>query len=503
MFALLAALPLFAASEVQLQTLPVPSCQECIARWADFNGDGLDDIVVQNEIIPAQIQFNLGGHFAPPVPVAEVRPMPVDYVLFAADFNRDGFADLIVNEAGHTIYGGPGPDGMHHLLLGDGSGAFPTEVPLPADRSRTYQVADFTGDGVPDLLQLDLKTKEVLIYRNSGSATFTLHQALAWPSNTFLWRSGDPVATGDVNSDGRPDLIIASPRHLNFFLSQPDGRFAPVVSHYTRDDIFEIKAGDVNGDGKADVAFLMQNNPEVRVKVLLGDGNGHFPGTTEVSVKDIIVGTRRIETDPTTLLIGDFAAGGANEIAIAQPEGDVVLYTVQNERLREVARTTTGAWNTQVLTARMRTNAPELVAVGKVFRPDHYTAWVITPQGEIGPAPSQPHSRQRSVGRVAGAVINGEYDVTVESRCSVSGLSSFTLRREGMFVDIDNAEAVYLDGVIDTTFTIREGNQTRVLNGALVPDSTGTLRGKLIESGDTPCGGWQVYRVTAVPTRIQ
>lgn len=490
MFAmLLCALPLFGANQVPLQTVPIHTCEDCDALWADFNGDGLDDVLHQN-----QLQFNLGGRLAPSIVVDAINENGSDYggdrLSFAGDFNRDGFADVIVNDGN-----------QNRLMLGDGTGQFPTVLSLPESRGRTIQVADFTGDGRLDLLVPDTASRQLLIYRGLGDATFRLDQELEWPSRTLMVLHSDPVAISDLDGDGRADLILASPNHIAFFFAQADGKFVR-DERYTRDDVFGIQAGDVNGDGKRDLVFVMGNHPEVRLVALFGDGTGRFPETAEVSIKDAIVNGHHVDTDPQSMLVGDFVPGGADEIAVSEPQGDVVVYGVQNGRMNEVARASLDVYLPLLKTARFRSFKPELLVTGTILNPRHDEAWSIDALGEIA-APAKHPSRGRAVGRALNFA-DGTYELSVQSDCPVPGFNSFTFDRDGLFVNfatssvIQKAEAAYLDGAIDATFTIRDGDRLRVLSGALEPTADGRLTGKLIESGTTPCGKWQIHHVTAV-----
>lgn len=474
--------------EVRLQPTRISTCHDCDAVWADFNGDGLDDVLHQN-----QMQLNLGGKLAPEITVDTISPDTTDSgerVIFAADFNGDHFADVVVDDF-HT----------KRLMLGDGTGQFSIVLPMPESRGDVVQMGDFTGDGRPDVLTLDIHTREFLIYRNLGDGTFALHQALPWPSLTLLITHSDPITVADINGDGRADLIVASPNHINFFFAQPDGKFVQ-EERYTRGDVACIQAGDLNADGKRDLVLQMANYPDVRLTALFGDGTGHFPETADISIPDIIIGGKRVETDPQSMIVGDFVPGGGEEIAVSEPQGDVVVIAMQAGRLVEVARTSLEVYLPLVKTVRFRSFKPELIVTGTIPNPRHDEAWTLDATGMLG-APEKHPTRGRALGRGTNFV-DGQYEVSVQSDCPIAGFNSFTFHREGIFVDfvtggvIARADAVYTDGAINVTFTLRDGEAVRVLDGSLAPTADGRLTGKFFESGKTPCGKWQIHDVTAV-----
>jgi len=84
------------------------------------------------------------------------------------------------------------------------------------------------------------------------------------------------VALGDVNQDGKLDLVVASARGLTVLLGQGDGRFrlAPGGPIHVPKWPSELLLRDFNGDGKLDVAFA--NHDSYDVVLLFGDGTGGF-----------------------------------------------------------------------------------------------------------------------------------------------------------------------------------------------------------------------------------
>jgi hypothetical protein len=186
----------------------------------------------------------------------------------AADFDGDGRPDLaVINQGSDEV----------SLILGKGGRAFgaPRNIVIGAPDSisqdpLTAVVADFNGDGKPDLGVLNVFSQNVAIMLGDGSGGLTLAIRLPVP---FLSRW---VTTADVNGDGKVDLVVAHRRvnadSATVWLGRGDGTFLPGANSgtgwvITYDDLSYVAAGDVNNDGKADLAFISGASNSVRISV--------------------------------------------------------------------------------------------------------------------------------------------------------------------------------------------------------------------------------------------
>lgn len=189
----------------------------------------------------------------------------------------------------------------------------PTSPPIqPTTPTATFfgttistAVADFNGDGIPDIAAPDG------LHLGIGDGTFRNPTG----SNPFH-AVGDPldlsIVSGDFNGDGIPDLAIAdlNARDLTVWLGQGDGSFrAPIEiadAHYAT----ALLAGDFNGDGKLDLAVANESetaNSDGSISVFLGNGDGTFQAAKQVEVGD----------DPVHLVSGDFNGDGTLDLAVA------------------------------------------------------------------------------------------------------------------------------------------------------------------------------------------
>lgn len=112
-----------------------------------------------------------------------------------ADVNGDGHPDLLITGSSTAT-----------LYLGDGTGAFTeANAGLVGVHSSSSSIADVNGDGNPDLLITgsDGEDTTTTLYLGDGSGNFT--EANAGLPGVY---SG-PSSIGDVNNDGRQDLLIA------------------------------------------------------------------------------------------------------------------------------------------------------------------------------------------------------------------------------------------------------------------------------------------------------
>jgi hypothetical protein len=170
-----------------------------------------------------------------------------------ADFNGDGKPDILLNTM---------------VFLGNGDGTFQSPLTsLPALNSPTA-VADVNGDGKPDVLVL--VSGSVVVFLGKGDGTFTT-------TNLSYGTSGTALAVGDFNGDGKIDILLANGAGLVVLLGNGDGTFQPPMATGIGDTgTATIVVKDVNGDGKLDVLV----GGSTQVSVFLGKGDGTFDAPT-------------------------------------------------------------------------------------------------------------------------------------------------------------------------------------------------------------------------------
>jgi hypothetical protein len=84
----------------------------------------------------------------------------------------------------------------------------------------------------------------------------------------------ESLAVGDVNNDGKPDLVVCSKGVVAILLGDGTGRFQPAPGGPLNYGATELALGDVNGDGRLDL--VLAHHDSYAVAVLLGDGRGGF-----------------------------------------------------------------------------------------------------------------------------------------------------------------------------------------------------------------------------------
>ena len=254
--------------------------QSMDVRAADLDGDGDPDIVKANEFQPNNILLNDGqGVFsnAPSGTLPAVNKDSEDVVV--ADFNGDGHPDLVFcSEDNITL----GQTNVHEYYFGDGAGHFSAApFQLPDSEANAVINADLNDDGHSDLLFGNKGTTTVLI--NNGDGTFA-NESNRVPA---IQRTTQDLALADVDSDGDPDLMAGNEDGNLLFINDGTGHFADEsaqrlpqgVNMETR----KLTFGDVDGDNDLDVfvsnvAFIPGKNPQNRL--YLNNGTGHFSDAT-------------------------------------------------------------------------------------------------------------------------------------------------------------------------------------------------------------------------------
>lgn len=270
-----------------------PALHATDSVFLDVDHDGDLDVVLSVEQGVNRLYVNDGRGRLSYVPDAFGQQIHDSEHVRAADFDRDGNADVVfVAEA----------DEHHQLYLGDGQGGFVDATDrLPAQsQGNGLAVGDLNGDGLPDILVGS--TGETAHAPNAPTVRARNLLFLNDPSNpghfidatrTNLPDTDDQtesVAIADVNADGFPDIVLASPAHPNRLLvNNGTGRFAD-ESHrlelLTEMETREIQVADVTGDGKPDILFfnITSNNfgwdKDPQTRLLVNDGHGNFKDET-------------------------------------------------------------------------------------------------------------------------------------------------------------------------------------------------------------------------------
>ena len=122
------------------------------------------------------------------------------------------------------------------------------------------------------------------------------------------------VAIGDLNGDGKPELATVNNMDttVSILRNNGDGTFATKVDYPSEADPRGIAIGDLNGDGKGDLAVTSVNADVV--SVLMNNGNGTF--ATKVNYTTGL--------DPYIVVIADLDGDGKADLASANTAGESV-----------------------------------------------------------------------------------------------------------------------------------------------------------------------------------
>src|SRR5215471_10582327 len=137
-------------------------------------------------------------------------------------------------------------------------------------------VADFNGDGIPDIATANFNTDSVSVLLGNGDGSF---QPAINSGTNGVGRCTDTgtncnigLVVGDLNGDGIPDLVVLdSTAYATVLLGNGDGTFQVGTRYFVGEGPIAIAIADFNGDGALDIAVSSGGNGLI---VRLGNGDG-------------------------------------------------------------------------------------------------------------------------------------------------------------------------------------------------------------------------------------
>ena len=284
------------------------------AQMADLNGDGNDDIAVNNHATN-DISVLLGrgdGTFETD------RRVPVSgfpFALGTGDFNDDEIRDIVVSGLSSAQVA---------VLTGVGDGTFAAAGIGQVGNSPVWiTVEDFNGDGREDVASANLGSDDISVLIGVGSGAFALNPHLE------AGQRPTAVASADFNDDQIPDLVVTNNGLVNRIQSDvsiltgiSDGEFSPQSTIRSVAFPRGLAIADLNGDRLLDLAIVgagledfdnrcCRDSPGVSVHLRHGDGG--FDAEVHFDTGGTIGRLRA----PSSIAIGNFDHDGIPDLAVA------------------------------------------------------------------------------------------------------------------------------------------------------------------------------------------
>lgn len=277
---------------------------------ADVNADGIPDLVATGHFDNAMfVRLGIGANQFAAETAYPLRNH--GHFVLRANLNADAFDDVV------AIHDGSGQPVYVTAFLGSSSGTLARawEAGTASFTARGVSRGDFDGDGRTDIAVAVADNRaSALLFSGHGDGTFEAVRTIpSLSSDTLLSDGTASIATGDLDRDGRDDLVLTRQDMANELVVRLAASNFSVPMRVALPSPIAAAVGDVNGDGIPDT--VAANLEHGSISLLLGMGNGTFMGPRVVALGQ----------SPAWVVVVDLNRDG---------RGDVVATDLADHRLR-------------------------------------------------------------------------------------------------------------------------------------------------------------------------